>query len=115
MQRQYSAHIPRLLRLRRFDTVKTRLQCSPAGTYKGAIDCLLRTVRNEGILALYKGATPPAVGWTAIDSVLLGSLHNYRLFLMRQGMTEPVSGSEKRRLTIPAHGLAGLFAGWTRY
>ena len=31
----------------RFDTIKTRLQCSPPGTYRGAIDCLLKTVRNE--------------------------------------------------------------------
>jgi solute carrier family 25 (mitochondrial carnitine/acylcarnitine transporter), member 20/29 len=30
-----------------FDTVKTRLQCSPPGTYRGAIDCLVKTVRNE--------------------------------------------------------------------
>ncbi|PCH33733.1 mitochondrial carrier [Wolfiporia cocos MD-104 SS10] len=96
-----------------FDTIKTRLQCSPPGTYRNAIDCLLRTVRNESIFALYKGATPPAVGWAAIDSVLLGSLHNYRLFLIRHNMTEPVPGSDARRLTLAGHGVAGLFAGLT--
>ncbi|THH08166.1 hypothetical protein EW146_g9084 [Bondarzewia mesenterica] len=26
---------------------QTRLQCSPPGTYRGALDCLLQTVRNE--------------------------------------------------------------------
>ncbi|EJD04000.1 mitochondrial carrier, partial [Fomitiporia mediterranea MF3/22] len=88
------------------------LQCSPPGTYKGALDCLTKTVRNEGIRALYKGATPPALGWTAIDSVLLGSLHNYRLFLIRHGMTERKPGSDVKRLTLPAHGIAALFAGW---
>lgn len=31
----------------RFDTVKTRLQCSPPGTYRGAIDCLVKIVKNE--------------------------------------------------------------------
>ncbi|KAG9222727.1 hypothetical protein CCMSSC00406_0004641 [Pleurotus cornucopiae] len=97
----------------RFDTIKTRLQCSPAGTYRNALDCLGKLVRNEGILALYKGATPPAVGWTAIDSVLLGSLHNYRLFLIRSGFTEPTPGHEEQRLTILGHGVAGLFAGVT--
>lgn len=66
-------------------------------------------------MALYKGATPPAVGWAAIDSVLLGSLHNYRLFLLRHGMTEEVSGTNGTRLTLVAHGVAGLFAGLTRY
>ncbi|KAH8120273.1 mitochondrial carrier [Phellopilus nigrolimitatus] len=96
-----------------FDTVKTRLQCSPPGTYRGALDCLRTTIRNESVRALYKGATPPAIGWSAIDSVLLGSLHNYRLFLIRQGMTESLPGTNTKRLTIAAHGVAGLLAGLT--
>ncbi|KLO13980.1 mitochondrial carrier [Schizopora paradoxa] len=96
-----------------FDTIKTRLQCSPPGTYKGAIDCLKQTVRNESIFALYKGAIPPAVGWAFIDSALLGSLHNYRLFLIRNGMTETTPGSSTERLTVVGHGLAGLAAGLT--
>lgn len=66
-------------------------------------------------MALYKGATPPAVGWAAIDSVLLGALHNYRLLLARHGMTETVPGTDVRRLTLLGHGIAGLGAGLTRY
>jgi len=95
-----------------FDTIKTRLQCSP-GTYRNAFDAFLTIIRKEGPLALYKGATPPAVGWAAIDSLLMGSLHNYRLFLVRNGMTEstPVSGIP--RLTMLGHGIAGLAAGIT--
>ncbi|KAI0082268.1 mitochondrial carrier [Panus rudis PR-1116 ss-1] len=97
-----------------FDTIKTRLQCTPPGTYRGTVDCLVKIVRNESVFALYKGATPPAVGWGIIDSVLLGSLHNYRLFLIRHHWTEPVPGSEgKERLTLAGHGLAGLGAGLT--
>ncbi|KAI0695138.1 mitochondrial carrier [Cytidiella melzeri] len=96
-----------------FDTIKTRLQCSPPGTYRGAIDCLVRTVRNESVLALYKGATPPAIGWAAIDSVLMGSLHNYRLFLIRQQFTEVVPGTDSERLSLVGHGIAGLGAGLT--
>ncbi|OCH96048.1 mitochondrial carrier [Obba rivulosa] len=100
--------------MERFDTIKTRIQCSPPGTYRGAVDCLLQTVRNESIFALYKGATPPAVGWAAIDSVLLGSLHNYRLFLIRHHMVEPVPGQPgQQRLSLLGHGIAGLAAGWT--
>ncbi|KAF5385504.1 hypothetical protein D9757_005352 [Collybiopsis confluens] len=95
-----------------FDTIKTRLQCSP-GAYRGAFDALFTIVRKEGPLALYKGATPPAVGWAAIDAVLMGSLHNYRLFLIRNGLTEPNpgSGSGIPRLTMFGHGLAGFAAG----
>jgi len=78
------------------------------------VDCLVRVVRNESVFALYKGATPPAIGWAAIDSVLLGSLHNYRLFFMRHQFTEAVPDSSgNRRLTIFGHGLAGLGAGLT--
>ncbi|KAF9270145.1 mitochondrial carrier [Marasmius fiardii PR-910] len=95
-----------------FDTIKTRLQCSPPNTYKGAFDALFKIVKNEGPRALYKGATPPAVGWAAIDSLLLGSLHNYRLFLIRHGMTEQTH-SGVPRLTILGHGIAGLCAGVT--
>jgi len=96
-----------------FDTIKTRLQCTPSGTYSGATDVLRKLVRNEGVRALYKGATPPAVGWAAIDSVLLGSLHNYRLFLIRHGMTETTPGKDVQRLTLLGHGIAGLGAGLT--
>ncbi|KAG7450599.1 mitochondrial carrier [Guyanagaster necrorhizus] len=96
-----------------FDTVKTRMQCSAPGTYHGAFDVFRQTIRNEGILAIYKGATPPAVMWAAIDSLLLGSLHNYRLFLFRNGLTELNPATQLPRLTITAHGLAGLLAGWT--
>lgn len=97
-----------------FDTVKSRIQVYP-GQYNGAIDCFLQIVRKEGPLALYKGATPPAVGWAAIDSVLLGSLHNYRLHLRQYRIfNEPsTSSSSLTRLTILGHGLAGLGAGLT--
>ncbi|KZP00855.1 mitochondrial carrier [Calocera viscosa TUFC12733] len=98
-----------------FDTVKTRLQCAPLGLYKGPWDCLVKTVRNEGPLALYKGAGPPALGWAFIDSLLIGSLHNYRLFLMKHGWTEPLPSSTlgETRLNLSGHALAGLWAGWT--
>lgn len=46
------------------DVVKTRLQNQSRGmtpsneVYKGAFDCLFRTVRQEGVRALYKGFAP---------------------------------------------------------
>jgi len=62
---------------------------------------------------LYKGATPPAVGWAAIDSVLLGSLHNYRLLLVKNGFSEPSPNSVNKRLSYLGHGISGLMAGCT--
>ena len=47
-----------------FDVVKTRIMndhrgSAPGGPlYRGPIDCVLKTIRAEGPLALYKGFTP---------------------------------------------------------
>ncbi|KAJ7357287.1 mitochondrial carrier [Mycena albidolilacea] len=95
-----------------FDTVKTRVQLNPVFQGKSSFHVFKTTIKREGFLALYKGATPPAFGWAAIDSVLLGSLHSYRLFLLHNGMTEDLTGTGLR-LTLLAHGTAGLFAGLT--
>ena len=52
-----------------FDTIKVRLQTTDASQFKGPLDCVLQTVRKEGVRALYKGASPPLVGWMAMDSL----------------------------------------------
>ncbi|RUS12582.1 mitochondrial carrier domain-containing protein [Endogone sp. FLAS-F59071] len=47
-----------------FDTIKVRLQTQPLQnpTYKGPIDCLTRTLKQEGVKGLYKGLSSPLVG-----------------------------------------------------
>jgi len=40
------------------DITKTRIQTMTAGQYKGAIDCVVKTVQKEGVLSLWKGFTP---------------------------------------------------------
>lgn len=42
-----------------------RAQTAPAGKYKNTLDILKQTVRNEGVLALYKGM----VGHSGASSV----------------------------------------------
>ncbi|KAK9461111.1 YMC2 mitochondrial protein-like protein [Lipomyces oligophaga] len=90
-----------------FDTVKVRLQTSPPEQFKGPLDCLLQTTRKEGFRALYKGATPPLIGWMAMDSVQLGSLHNYRRLMKTYVFTE------WEKLPPIGHAISGIFAGWT--
>ncbi len=43
-----------------FDVIKTRVMNQPKGVnlYSGPIDCAVKTVKAEGLLALYKGFTP---------------------------------------------------------
>lgn len=53
----------------RFDTIKVRLQTTKDAHFRGPVDCLMQTLRKEGVAGLYKGATPPLVGWMVMDSV----------------------------------------------
>ncbi|KAG0020973.1 hypothetical protein BGZ82_011458 [Podila clonocystis] len=88
-----------------FDTVKVRMQTSGSDRFRGPLHCLMETIRKEGPRALYKGATPPLIGWAFMDSVMLGSLSNYRLML--QG------GDPTVKLTPFWSGVAGIGAGVT--
>lgn len=36
--------------------IKSRLQGAPEGTYKGFVDCAVKTVKADGASALFKGA-----------------------------------------------------------
>ncbi|PGH12170.1 hypothetical protein AJ79_04464 [Helicocarpus griseus UAMH5409] len=104
-----------------FDTIKVRLQTTRSARFSGPLDCLLQTVRNEGVTALYKGATPPLMGWMVMDSVMLGSLTLYRRLLFEHVFTNqqirrivPFASKEiPDRLPSFGHGIAGIMAGST--
>jgi solute carrier family 25 (mitochondrial carnitine/acylcarnitine transporter), member 20/29 len=103
-----------------FDTIKVRLQTSEISQFRGPLDCLVQTLRNEGVKGLYKGATPPLVGWMAMDSIMLGSLTMYRRLLREHVFTQPPSRREllvealvHDRLPSFGHGIAGIMAGTT--
>ncbi|KAH7325931.1 mitochondrial carrier domain-containing protein [Stachybotrys elegans] len=91
-----------------FDTVKVRLQTTDASRFRGPLQCVVQTVRNEGVRGLYKGATPPLIGWMVMDSTMLGSLTVYRRL-----MAEHVFDVDRDALPSVGHGLAGILAGWT--
>lgn len=54
-----------------FDTIKVRLQTTSNAHFHGPLDCVTQTLKKEGLRGLYKGATPPLVGWMAMDSLLV--------------------------------------------
>ncbi|KAH6683041.1 mitochondrial carrier domain-containing protein [Halenospora varia] len=110
-----------------FDTIKVRLQTSDATRFSGPLQCLLLTVRKEGVAGLYKGATPPLVGWMFMDSIMLGSLTFYRK-LLHQTLFNPnriydspssferrdnLSSSQVHKLPTLGHAMAGVMAGAT--
>ncbi|POS85961.1 hypothetical protein EPUL_001972 [Erysiphe pulchra] len=105
-----------------FDTIKVRLQTAPSSQFSGPLQCLLQTVRKEGVMGLYKGATPPLVGWIFMDSILMGSLTFYRsllkrtLFAPKKSTNISLSSSAAslpHNLPTVGHGIAGLLAGVT--
>jgi len=55
------------------DTIKTRAQIAPKGMFKGPMDILKQTLRNEGFFALYKGMTSPLLGIAGVNSLLFAS------------------------------------------
>jgi solute carrier family 25 carnitine/acylcarnitine transporter 20/29 len=40
------------------DTVKSRLQSAPQGTYSGFMDCARKTMAQDGVKALFRGFWP---------------------------------------------------------
>ena len=54
-------------------SVKVRLQTEGAsGRFRGPIQCVLSTVREEGFLSLYKGVSPPLLGTGVINALVFG-------------------------------------------
>ncbi|KAF2207898.1 hypothetical protein CERZMDRAFT_62390 [Cercospora zeae-maydis SCOH1-5] len=106
-----------------FDTIKVRLQTSTHDQFKGPMDALTQTLRREGINGIYKGATPPLVGWMCMDSLMLGSLTLYRRLLdehvFRPYFVKQALSSQRKidlgqtKLPAVGHGIAGMAAGWT--
>ena len=42
-----------------FDTIKVRLQTSSKTQFTGPVDCLMQTLRKEGVNGIYKGGKSP--------------------------------------------------------
>ncbi|KAG9249007.1 mitochondrial carrier domain-containing protein [Calycina marina] len=111
-----------------FDTIKVRLQTSDKSQFSGPLECLVQTIRKEGVAGLYKGATPPLVGWMFMDSIMLGSLTFYRRILKENLFTpnrfiaspsglaqheHPIFANEAHELPTIGHAMAGVMAGAT--
>jgi solute carrier family 25 carnitine/acylcarnitine transporter 20/29 len=96
-----------------FDTIKVRLQTTEKSQFRGPVDCLMQTLRKEGVKGIYKGATPPLVGWMFMDSLMLGSLSVYRRMLNDNYFNPRQPGEAQKKLPVLGHAAAGIMAGWT--
>lgn len=101
------------------DTVRTRLQVDALSNapgnrlYTGAIDCLRKTIKHEGIRGLYKGMASPLAAQGFYKAVMFGAFGVASRGLKRMkgiGPSNSPSG-KKPGLTILDTVLCGAFAG----
>lgn len=65
------------------DVVKTRYMNSPKGQYKGAIDCAVRMLVQEGPNAFYKGFTPSFARLVSWNIVMWLTYEQMKLFVKK--------------------------------
>lgn len=88
-----------------FDTTKVRIQTSP--TPVSATQVIKRLLKNEGIMAFYKGTLTPLVGAGACVSIQFGVNESMkRLF-------HKYSSQPQETLTLPQYYICGLVSGLT--
>jgi len=91
-----------------FDTVKVRLQTQPTPLpgqlpkFAGAMDCVLKTIKEEGVKGLYKGMGPPLVTVALFNAILFNAYGQAKALL-----GDPTGAT----LNLHQIGLAGSFAG----
>lgn len=62
-----------------FDVVKTKMQGLNSKNYKGTLDCLTKTIKNDGVLSLWKGTIPrlsrvfcsSSIIFTSVEQILI--------------------------------------------
>ena len=74
-----------------FDFVKVRLQAGKTlggPSYSGALDCVAKTVRNEGVLGMYRGATPPVLNSFVLNAIMFAGYGHGMRCLEGSGLSE---------------------------
>ncbi|KAF8157024.1 mitochondrial carrier domain-containing protein [Crassisporium funariophilum] len=104
-----------------FDLAKVRLQAqllAPSSSttlkFKGPMDCLMQTWKEEGVKGLYRGLPAPVVGSMAETAALFVAYSAFQN-VIRTFSPPPVSSSNTRGpapLSIPQIGLAAAGAGF---
>jgi solute carrier family 25 carnitine/acylcarnitine transporter 20/29 len=93
-----------------FDTIKVRMQSEGRqGRFSGVLDCVTKTVRGEGMLALYKGMAAPLFATGIINSVLFGTQFNLVSELVRRRTDAGDAGPPRVTEVMSAAVVSGAF------
>ena len=77
------------------DVIKTRVMNMEPGQYKGPVDCVVQTVRAEGVMALYKGFVPTFVRqapFVVVTFVTLEQIKRFYSYIDSQDAASVVPG-----------------------
>ncbi|KAF9255180.1 mitochondrial carrier [Marasmius fiardii PR-910] len=98
-----------------FDLAKVRLQSqllSGQPTFKGPMDCLVKTWQEEGVRGLYRGLTVPLVGSMAETAAIFLAYNSFQNAIHRYYGTASVgSNGHREPLSIMQLGAAAAAAG----
>lgn len=88
------------------DTVKVRIQAQNQNAeFKGPMDCIIKTFKNEGIRGFYKGATPPLFMGGFLNAVMFatnGQMKN----IVHRDKSKPISKKQvvlAAEMTVPIY------------
>ncbi|KAN0021974.1 hypothetical protein ACTFIU_004123 [Dictyostelium citrinum] len=89
------------------DTIKVRLQTQPVGNpiYSGTMDCLKKTIAQEGFAGLYKGVASPLVGLSIMNSVM------FLAYGQSKTLIQKLSDNPNEPLDLKGLTAAGALAG----
>lgn len=95
------------------DTMKVRLQTQVVVPgqplkYQGLVDCVKKTLAEEGVGGFYKGVASPLVGMSTFNASLFLSYGQSKKFLL----SRPGRIGDESTLTIPETYLAGAITGF---
>lgn len=60
------------------DVLKTRVMNAPQGTYSNPVDCFVKTLKNEGPTAFYKGFMPNCMRLASWNCVMFLTLEQLK-------------------------------------
>mmetsp|Transcript_5548 Transcript_5548/g.16547 ORF Transcript_5548/g.16547 Transcript_5548/m.16547 type:complete len:335 (+) Transcript_5548:268-1272(+) len=86
-----------------FDVVKTRLQTQPSGCeklYNGTLDCIMKTVREEGFFKLWRGAGARVL-WVAPLSAITFSVYGKTAQLLTE-LRQERHAEQQRMMNVTA-------------
>jgi len=78
-----------------FDTVKVRMQLNTTGVRQSMVGCTMLTIRQEGILGLYKGLSSPMMSVPLVNALVFGAYEHAKRQVQAMHPETPLSTGEQ--------------------